>query len=201
VQAQAIDTTYDKFMVLEATISSSTCAVAIAPNGTRSNLVVQLPSLNTTALTNGLFSPVTKLELNLQGQLTDALCASNSSGPNAASQLLFDTAMAAISPRTGLLRNTAPERPAQNVFVQIGLIDAAGSFVPLDLNQPQALNQALNPKSSASEPRPNLTLGVRYVAVQTTLTQNTNFNANSPGSADVSAGNIAVFLPFMLKLN
>lgn len=198
VHAQAIDNTFEKYLILESQISSSTCAVTFVQNGVRSNYVFQLPPLKTIALKDSLFSPVTQFELDLKNQFTNALCANN---PNTPMQLVFDSALAAIAPRSGLLRNTAPERPAQNVFVQIGLIDPSGGFQPIDLNQPQLLNQALNTKNNSSENRLNLTFGVRYVTAQTLSTQNASLSANTPGSQDVSAGNIAVFLPFLLKLN
>lgn len=191
VHAQAIDTTLDKYLVLQSQINASTCAVSFAQNGASGNLVVLLPPLKTTALNNDIFSPITRFDIDLKNQFTSILCDSNF---NASMQLVFDGAMAAIAPRSGLLRNTALQRPAQNVFVQIGLIDATGGFVPLDLNQPQPLNEAMNSKQNPTDPSPRLTLGVRYVTAPTALTSLT-------GADDVSAGNVAVFLPFLLKLN
>jgi len=111
---------------------------------------------------------------------------------------VFDTDFAAVAPRTGLLRNTASFRPAQNVMVQLGLIDNQGVFSPLDLNQPQLLNKVLAQQGSTAETASNLTLGVRYVTSRSALAQNTAANA---GSQDVTAGTITVFLPFLLKLN
>jgi hypothetical protein len=116
-------------------------------------------------------------------------------------KLVFDSDLAAVAPRTGLLRNSANLRPAQNVFVQLGLIDTAGVFTPLDLNKPQALNTALSKPSNALGAASTLTLGVRYVAARSFLAQNAGQAADGQGSQDVSAGNVAVFLPFLLKVN
>ncbi|NBS77789.1 MAG: hypothetical protein EBT28_10410, partial [Betaproteobacteria bacterium] len=144
VHAQAIDTTLDKYLVLQSQINASTCAVSFAQNGASGNLVVLLPPLKTTALNNDIFSPITRFDIDLKNQFTSILCDSNF---NASMQLVFDGAMAAIAPRSGLLRNTALQRPAQNVFVQIGLIDALNCGNParcFDIN-----NVALTPSSTS----------------------------------------------------
>ena len=83
-------------------------------------------------------------------------------------------------------------------MVQLGLINNQGVFSPLDLNQPQVLNKVLAQQGPTVGAINNLTLGVRYVAARSALAQNTPTNA---GSQDVTAGNISVFLPFLLKLN
>ena len=113
----------------------------------------------------------------------------------------FDADLASVSPRTGLLRNSAIFRPAQNVFVQLGLIDEAGAFAPLDLNQPQALNTALAKQNNLPGASQSLTLGIRYVASRSLVAQNSGVQTASTGSQDVTAGNVSVFLPFLLKLN
>jgi type 1 fimbria pilin len=172
-----------------------TCTSFLQSNGFVNALVFNLPSLNTTALLNGSFGPITPIELKLNTPKAQSNCIS---GFNLPITLVFDTDLAAVAPRTGLLRNTASFRPAQNVMVQLGLIDNQGVFSPLDLNQPQVLNEVLAQQGSAAEAANNLTLGVRYVTSQSALAQNT---AANPGSQDVTAGNISVFLPFLLKLN
>jgi hypothetical protein len=100
-----------------------------------------------------------------------------------------------------LLRNSASFRPAQNVLVQLGLVDDAGVFTPLDLNQPQALNDALAQQNDAEGGARTLTLGIRYVASRSVLDQNTNLQTADANSREVSEGNVSVFLPFLLKVN
>jgi hypothetical protein len=60
-----------------------------------------------------------------------------------------------------------------------------------------ALNQT-DPLTKTFSP---LRLGVRYVASRSFAAQNASFQAANPGSQDVSAGNVSVFLPFLLKLD
>ena len=69
-------------------------------------------------------------------------------------------------------------------------------FVPIDLNKPQTLNKALNQDDGKT-----LTLGIRYVASRSLLSEVASLQAANPGSQDVTAGNVSVFLPFLLKLN
>ncbi len=154
-----------------------------------------LPSLNTTALLSGSFGPISSIDLKFNKPKVTSNCASEFNIP---ATLVFDSDLAAVAPRTGLLRNSANVRPAQNVLVQLGLIDAQGVFSPLDLNKPQVLNKALGQQGPNGSALNNLTLGVRYVASRSLLAQNTAANT---GSQDVTAGNISVFLPFLLKLN
>ena len=112
-------------------------------------------------------------------------------------QLSFDGGAAPVLPLSGLLRNTATLRPAQNVLVQVGLISAEGMFTPLDLNRPQRLNQVLNnPGSPASA---GLSLGVRYVAARYVPQQWTGLVNANDGSLDVTAGNVSVYLPFVVE--
>ena len=173
----------------------STCTSFLQGNGFGNAFVFNLPALNTTALLNGSFGPITPIELKLNTPQAKFNCIS---GFNSPITLVFDTDLAAVAPRTGLLRNAARFRPAQNVMVQLGLIDDQGVFSPLDLNQPQVLNKVLAQQGSKAEAANKLTLGVRYVTSRSALAQNTAANA---GSQDVTAGNISVFLPFLLKLN
>jgi hypothetical protein len=119
---------------------------------------------------------------------------------------VFDSDFAAVSPRSGLLRNSAKFRPAENVFLQIGLIDKNGEFSEIDLNQPQFLNQSLNAgrdkqETGASTLNTAAKLGVRYVTSRAYAAQLATFPADSTGLKDVTAGNISVYLPFLLKVN
>jgi len=197
--AQLIDTTSEKLLVIEGQIGTATCVLSLLNSGLNNRFVFQLPSLRTITLNENNISPVTRFDLNIQNQLANSTCRL---ATGAQVQLVFDSALASVAPRTGLLRNTAADRPAQNVFVQIGLIGQDGSFAPIDLNQPQALNQALKPVTATNDPSLNLSLGIRYVASRSFKVQNINSQGlTNPGSEDVSAGNIAVFLPFLLKLN
>jgi Zn-dependent metalloprotease len=68
--------------------------------------------------------------------------------------------------------------------------------VGIDLNKPQTLNSALNQDDGKT-----LTLGIRYVASRSLLSEVASLQATNPGSQDVTAGNVSVFLPFLLKLN
>jgi hypothetical protein len=91
-------------------------------------------------------------------------------------------------------------RPAQNVLVQLGLIGADGVFTPLDLNQPQALNKAMNLQTNAASANPGLNLGMRYVAARFVSEQLAVAGSFNPGASDVTAGNVSVYLPFVLSL-
>jgi hypothetical protein len=172
-----------------------TCTNFLQSNQLVNAFAFNLPSLNTTALLNGSFGPITSIDLKLNRPKGQSNCISDFNLPFT---LVFDSDLAAVAPRTGLLRNTASFRPAQNVMVQLGLINNQGVFSPLDLNQPQVLNRVLAQQGPTVGAINNLTLGVRYVASRSALAQNTPANA---GSQDVTAGNISVFLPFLLKLN
>jgi len=159
--------------------------------------IVNLSSLNSRILLTDALGPVSKFSLNVDQRKTnpDARCIGADFG-SLPLKLVFDSDLAAIAPRTGLLRNSASNRPAQNVFVQLGLIDEAGVFVPIDLNKPQTLNNALNQDDGKT-----LTLGIRYVASRSLLSEVASLQSTNPGSQDVTAGNVSVFLPFLLKLN
>ena len=159
--------------------------------------IVNLSALSSTLLLTDALGPVSKFSLNVDQRKTNpnASCIGADFG-SLPLKLVFDSDLAAIAPRTGLLRNSASNRPAQNVFVQLGLIDEAGVFVPIDLNKPQTLNKALNQDDGKA-----LTLGIRYVASRSLLNEVANLPPAKPGSQDVTAGNVSVFLPFLLKLN
>jgi hypothetical protein len=168
----------------------------------KNTYVTNLPTLSSTLFLDNAFGPVSKIEIRLNAPLPSREEKCARLGPNFLPvKLIFDSDLAAIAPRTGLLRNSANLKPAQNVFVQLGLIDTAGVFTPLDLNQPQALNTALAQQSTSRGAASVLTLGIRYVAARSFLAQNAGQGTASPGSQDVSAGNVSVFLPFLLKVN
>jgi hypothetical protein len=180
-----------------------TCAPLVLSKLLKNTYVTNLPTLSSTLFLDNAFGPISKIEISLNTPLPspqEEKC--SRLGPNFLPvKLVFDSDLAAIAPRTGLLRNSASLRPAQNVFVQLGLLDAAGVFSPLDLNKPQALNTALAQQNDIFGASQTLTLGIRYVASRSYLAQNTNLGAPNAGSQDVTAGNVSIFLPFLLKLN
>jgi hypothetical protein len=200
LSAQTVETEAPAIaLTLTGSISDSTaCKTTVLSNQLGNGYLFQLPTLKTTSLTNGLFSDVTPLDLQVNVKINASNCTNPSSFT---AKLVFDTDLAVIAPRTGLLRNNATTKPAQNVFVQLGLINEAGMFNPIDLNQPQQLNLALNQTDPLTKTFSPLRLGVRYVASRSFAAQNASFQAANPGSQDVSAGNVSVFLPFLLKLD
>jgi len=179
-----------------------TCAPLVLSKLLKNTYVTNLPTLSSTLFLDDAFGPVSKIEISLNAPLPSPEDKCSRLGPNFLPvKLIFDSDLAAIAPRTGLLRNSASLRPAQNVFVQLGLLDAAGVFSPLDLNKPQALNNALAQQNDNFGGSQTLTLGIRYVASRSYLAQNTNLGPANAGSQDVTAGNVSIFLPFLLKLN
>jgi hypothetical protein len=203
----------DLQLTVNGEISAVTCPVTInnKVNATQSSTqqsVVNLPVLNTTALIDNAYSPLTIVELNFDTPWADALnciaLAGQSNSPGLV-KLVFDSDLAAITPRTGLLRNSAStSRAASNVFVQLGLVTADGSFSPIDLNKPQTLNKALSIDSKGGVRAVNnkLTLGIRYVTSAALAGQNTAVRGTPNfAESEVSAGNVSVFLPFLLKVN
>ena len=198
---QAQDNSPSARIPLEADIFKATCVSFPVSKLFKNAFVSNLPTISSTLFLNDVFGPVSKVEILVNTPLPEDQGCLNSPAGSSAMKLMFDTDLAAVSPRTGLLRNSASFRPAQNVFVQLGLIDEAGGFVPLDLNQPQALNTALAKQNDFPGATQSLTLGIRYVASRSFLAQNTGQGTASPGSQDVSAGNVSVFLPFLLRVN
>jgi len=86
------------------------------------------------------------------------------------------------------------------------LIDKNGEFSEINLNQPQFLNQSLNTseegQGTSVSPLKNATkLGVRYVTSRAYAAQLATTRADPTGLKDVTAGNISVYLPFLLKVN
>jgi hypothetical protein len=195
VFAQYGSETSDTALIFEGFINASTC-LASNPSNDLSKQIFKLPALKTTTLDRDAFSPVTPIELSLKNQQSD-------DQKHCQVKLIFDSALASVSPNLGLLRNSARSLPAENVLLQIGLLNETGQFNPIDLNQPQLFNQVLNNNTTtAGQANANtLKLGIRYVTTRAFASQlNTNIN-NPNTSQDVSAGNISVFLPFLLKLN
>jgi hypothetical protein len=186
--------------------ASASCLLNIFnPNAVNKN-VIRLPPLSTTTLDDNAAGPVTAIELNLNSEQSDSQCSFGGA------TITFDSDLAAVSPRSGLLRNNAQFRPAENVFLQIGLLGINGEFTPIDLNQPQFLNQALNPRPAllnvgsnnllpATTPKNASKLGVRYVTTRDTAAKLSTLASDKTGSKDVTAGNVSVFLPFLIKLN
>jgi hypothetical protein len=118
--------------------------------------------------------------------------------------LSFDSGLALITPYDGLLRNAATRNPAGNVFAQLGQISAQGTFLPVDLNRPHALNHALKKhlRPIDSAPSELMLLGVRYVSDPLIVALNTNQpGVVTPIESGVSPGNFRVHIPFLQKLN
>lgn len=210
--AQDSNANSDIFLQFESQIIASSCLLTAVNTDTPNKNVFQLPPMTSTTLDINALGPITPIELSLSGLLSGPQCALGSANLSAA-KLVFDSDMAAISPRSGLLRNSAKFRPAENVFLQIGLIDKNGEFTEINLNEPQFLNQYLNDRSASKAssfntkelglltPNNTLKLGVRYVTSRAYAAELSTFSVDKTGSQDVTAGNVSVFLPFLLKLN
>ena len=149
---------------LKANVTIPTCLPAGLSSDSSNLLVVNLPPLSANTLSDSNFGPVTPVEIDMRNE-ANAACL-KPLRQNAT--LVFDQAFAAVAPNTGLLRNTARDNPASNVYVQLGVFDATGLFTPLDLRQPFKLNPAMWRDSST------LMLGARYVAARAVTRQNPN---------------------------
>ena len=183
---------------LSGLIKQGSCQLPLRTASNPNPYVLNLPPLQTVQLMNNAFGKITPLNLKLNGP-SGCLTVS---GLNA--QLSFDGRLASVVPNGGLLRNVAVLRPAQNVYVQLGLLSPSGLFTPLDLNDPQALNAALNAKPNADGSPPGdtmLNLGVRYVTARTIGDQVASLINLWPGTEDAMPGNVSVFLPFVLNHN
>ncbi|NBX55415.1 MAG: hypothetical protein EBQ82_06105 [Betaproteobacteria bacterium] len=187
--------TPDAVLIVRGQVLNSTCQISPLGNGLASR-VVGLPGLLTTNLMDNLLGPITLLRLEFVRSARDC----GLSDPITTPQLVFDSDMAAVVGQSGLLRNTATNRPAQNVLIQIGLVDRdQGTFVPLDLSRPRPLNQALSaPKDGSVQITSALTLGVRYVAAR--YLPETLASLGNPRTSDVSDGNVSVMLPFVVNV-
>jgi len=180
-------------------VSQAVCNLTPVWDTADSPMVVNLPALQTTLLRDTPFSPIALVPMRFGVNNTTLACLTPLLG-STGNQLVFDAGLASVAPRTGLLRNSALTRPAQNVLVQLGLIGADGVFTPLDLNQPQALNATLRLSPSNASVQLSLNLGVRYVAARFVSETYAGVDALNPGASDVTPGNVSVFLPFMVNL-
>lgn len=194
-RAQIDTATTSAYLTVVGVIRQSSCTSPVLAGDSLGSYVVNLPALQTTLLLNTVFSPVASVPLRLGAAGLKPGCPGG--GLGMPTLLNFDAAAAPVQPEGGLLRNTATVQPAQNVLVQVGLISAEGMFTPLDLNQPQRLNQVLNnPGSPASA---GLSLGVRYVAARHVPQQWASLGLPADdGALDVTSGNVSVYLPFVL---
>lgn len=179
---------------VNASIKTATCLpVGFSSEGGRL-LTVNLPPIDAQQLQEERFGEVTSVVIDISLDENNKACSLTGYSPF---MLVFDDAFAALAPFAGLLRNTARENPAANVFVQIGLMDNAGGFAPLNLSQAQPLDRAIK-----QSPGNTLLLGARYVAanaVAQQLTGNVDRNTARPKDA-VSPGSVQVQLPFLMKV-
>jgi hypothetical protein len=176
---------------LKANVTIPTCLPAGLSSDSSNLLVVNLPPLSANTLSDSNFGPVTPVEIDMRNE-TNAACL-KPLRQNAT--LVFDQAFAAVAPNTGLLRNTARENPASNVYVQLGFFDATGLFTPLDLRQPFKLTPAMWRDSST------LMLGARYVAARAVTRLNPNQRTATTSGAAVTPGQVQVQLPFLMKVH
>lgn len=176
---------------LKANVTIPTCLPAGLSSDSSNLLVVNLPPLSANTLSDSNFGPVTPVEIDMRNE-ANAACL-KPLRQNAT--LVFDQAFAAVAPNTGLLRNTARDNPASNVYVQLGFFDATGLFTPLDLRQPFKLNPAMWRDSST------LMLGARYVAARAVTRQNPNQRTATTSGAAVTPGQVQVQLPFLMKVH
>ena len=176
---------------LKANVTIPTCLPAGLSSDSSNLLVVNLPPLSANTLSDSNFGPVTPVEIDMRNE-ANAACL-KPLRQNAT--LVFDQAFAAVAPNTGLLRNTARDNPASNVYVQLGFFDATGLFTPLDLRQPFKLTPAMWRDSST------LMLGARYVAARAVTRQNPNQLTASTSGAAVTPGQVQVQLPFLMKVH
>jgi hypothetical protein len=176
---------------LKANVTIPTCLPAGLSSDSSNLLVVNLPPLSANTLSDSNFGPVTPVEIDMRNE-ANAACL-KPLRQNAT--LVFDQAFAAVAPNTGLLRNTARENPASNVYVQLGFFDATGLFTPLDLRQPFKLTPAMWRDSST------LMLGARYVAARAVTRLNPNQLTATTSGAAVTPGQVQVQLPFLMKVH
>ena len=176
---------------LKANVTIPTCLPAGLSSDSSNLLVVNLPPLSANTLSDSNFGPVTPVEIDMRNE-ANAACL-KPLRQNAT--LVFDQAFAAVAPNTGLLRNTARDNPASNVYVQLGFFDATGLFTPLDLRQAFKLNPAMWRDSST------LMLGARYVAARAVTRQNPNQRTATTSGAAVTPGQVQVQLPFLMKVH
>ena len=177
---------------LNASVTIPTCLPSGLSSDNSNLLVVNLPPLNATALRDNNFGPVTPVVIDMANEAASACL--KPLRQNAS--LVFDQALAALAPDSGLLRNTAQQNPATNVYVQLGFFDEQGLFTPLDLRQAFKLTPAMWRNSSNS-----LMLGARYVAARAVYRQNPNQLTTGTNSLAVTPGQVQVQLPFLMKVH
>jgi len=107
------------------------CATFLVSKLFKNAYVANLPTLSTNLFLTEAFGPISKIDIEINTSLPEAGCLLSGRTPV---KLVFDSDLAAVAPRTGLLRNSANLRPAQNVFVQLGLIDSAGVIGCVELH-------------------------------------------------------------------
>jgi hypothetical protein len=190
-QAQLQTKPLDNLNSMNARVSMPTCLPAGLSSDSSNLLVVNLPPLSANTLSDSNFGPVTPVEIDMRNE-ANAACL-KPLRQNAT--LVFDQAFAAVAPNTGLLRNTARDNPASNVYVQLGFFDATGLVTPLDLRQPFKLTPAMWRDSST------LMLGARYVAARAVTRQNPNQRTATTSGAAVTPGQVQVQLPFLMKVH
>jgi type 1 fimbria pilin len=191
-QAQLQTRPLDNLNSLNASINIPTCLPAGLSNDNSNLLVVNLPAIDSSALREQLFGPVTPVVIDMANEAASACL--KPLRQNAS--LVFDQALAALAPDSGLLRNTAQQNPATNVYVQLGFFDEQGLFTPLDLRQTFKLTPAMWRNSSNS-----LMLGARYVAARAVYRQNPNQLTTGTNSLAVTPGQVQVQLPFLMKVH
>lgn len=179
-------------------IKQGSCQLPLLGGNNPNPYVFNLPPVQTVPLLNNGVGKITPLNLKFNTS-SDCLTVSGMSA-----QISFDGGLAAVVPNGGLLRNVAPLRPAQNVYVQLGLLGPSDSFTPFDLNAPNTLNAALNAKRRADGSpmgEATINLGVRYVSARSMGDQVAQLINRLPGADDVTPGMVSVFLPFVLNHN
>lgn len=191
-QAQLQTLPLNNLNSLNARVAIPTCLPAGLSSDNNNLLVVNLPPINAIALRENNFGPVTPVAIDMRHD-ANAACL-KPWRQNAT--LVFDQAFAAVVPNTGLLRNTARDDPATNVYVQLGVFDDAGLFKPLDLRQPLKLTPALWRDNSST-----LMLGARYVAAGAVTRPNPNQPNAATTTEAVTPGQVQVQLPFLMKVH
>jgi hypothetical protein len=186
----------DLYVTLSGVIAQNVCGLLSFTQSLDTPMVVNLPPLQTTMLLNAAYSPVITVPMKLQLSDTTASCANLAN-----TKMLFDTPLAGVTTSSGLLRNHATLRPAQNMMVQLGVVNASGVFTPLNLNEPLVLNDLIRSNGSTTSSTVNLALGIRYVAARVVYEQFASVDPLSSANSEVTAGNVSVRLPFLLSLN
>ena len=165
---------------LNASVSMPTCSPVGLSDSTSNMLVVNLPPIDASTLSNNSYGDIIPILIDLEANASSECI-------NPLSQnipLEIDQSLVALAPDSGLLRNTAKQNPAGNVLIEIGLFDAQGEFKPFDLRLPMRLQSDTQ-----------LVLGVRYVAARAVqLTVSTTSDV-------VSSGQVAVQLPLLMKVH